>query len=125
MVAAGSVRAGDPLRLLTPVGGTGYRPCVSYGGPPSERLELERRIVGRAFDDPEYRARLLSSPREAVAEELGFELPDRLQVEVVEERTDRLTIVLPVDLSGIGHDAIWAMTGRRPERAETASRPSA
>jgi hypothetical protein len=87
---------------------------VSYGVAPAERLELERRIVERAAEDPEFRARLLSSPRAAVSEELGFELPDRLQVEVVEERTDSLTIVLPLDVSGIGHDGVWAMTGRRP-----------
>jgi hypothetical protein len=78
------------------------------------RAELQRRIVDRALADPAFRARLLETPREALAEELGVELPPDLEVVVVEERADRIAIVLPVDLSGLGPDAVWAMTGRPP-----------
>ena len=78
------------------------------------RAELQRRLVDRAQADPAFRARLLETPREALAEELGVELPSELEVVVVEERSDRIAIVLPVDLSGLGPDAVWAMTGRPP-----------
>ena len=81
---------------------------------PTERARLERRIVERARSDPEFRARLIAAPREAVGEELGLDLPESIEVEVVEERPDKLAIVLPVDLGGIAHDGIWAMTGVRP-----------
>lgn len=81
---------------------------------PNERAELERRIVRRALADPEWRLRLLARPREALADELGVELPAGLEVEVVEERPDRIVIVLPIDLTGIGPDATWAMTGVAP-----------
>ena len=80
------------------------------------RTELQRRIVDRAQADPAFRTRLLETPREALAEELGVELPSGLEVVVVEERSDRIAIVLPVDLSGLGPDAVWAMTGRPPDR---------
>ena len=80
------------------------------------RAELQRRIVDRAQADPAFRTRLLETPREALAEELGVELPSGLEVVVVEERSDRIAIVLPVDLSGLGPDAVWAMTGRPPDR---------
>jgi hypothetical protein len=76
------------------------------------RAELHRRIVDRALADAAFRARLLESPREAVADELGVELPPGLDVVVVEERPDRIAIVLPVDVGGLGPDAVWAMTGR-------------
>ena len=79
------------------------------------RAELQRRILDRAQADPAFRARLLETPREALAEELGVELPSELEVVVVEERSDRIAIVLPVDLSGLGTDAVWAMTGRPPD----------
>jgi Nitrile hydratase, alpha chain len=79
-----------------------------------ERAELEGRIVARALRDPEFRARLVANPRGAVAEELGVDLPERLEVVVVEERPDRIAIVLPVALDGLGRDAIWAMTGEPP-----------
>ncbi len=77
--------------------------------------DLRDRIVRRAASDPEFRARLFASPREALADELGAELPERLEVVVVEEGPDRIAIVLPFDLSGLGPDAVWAMTGERPE----------
>ena len=78
------------------------------------RAELRRRILDRAQADPAFRARLLETPREALAEELGVKLPSELEVVVVEERSDRIAIVLPVDLSGLGPDAVWAITGRPP-----------
>jgi hypothetical protein len=81
---------------------------------PDVRAELHRRIVDRAQADPAFRARLLESPHEALAEELGVELPAGLEVVVVEERPDLVAIVLPVDLGGLGQDAVWAMTGRPP-----------
>ena len=77
--------------------------------------DLRDRVVRRAASDPEFRARLLASPREALADELGVELPERLDVVVVEEGPDRIAIVLPFDLSGLGRDAVWAMTGEQPE----------
>jgi len=77
------------------------------------RSELHCRLVERALADPAFRARLIETPREAVAEELGVELPAGLEVVVIEERADRIAIALPVDLGGLGPDAAWAMTGRR------------
>jgi Nitrile hydratase, alpha chain len=79
------------------------------------RGELHQRLVQRALADPAFRTRLLETPREAVAEELGVELPPGLEVTVIEERPDRIAIVLPVDLSGLAPDAVWAMTGRPPD----------
>jgi hypothetical protein len=87
---------------------------MSYQGVPTGRAQIEARIVRRALDDDGFRERLLADPRAAVSEELGVTLPQRLQVDVVQERPDRLCIVLPVDLSGMGRDAVWAMTGVRP-----------
>jgi Nitrile hydratase, alpha chain len=78
------------------------------------RSELQDRLVKRALADPAFRARLLESPREAVADELGVELPSGLEVVVVEETAERIAVVLPVDLSGLGEDASWAMTGNPP-----------
>ncbi len=81
---------------------------------PTGRAELETRIVRRAQADAEFREWLLRDPRAALEDELGIALPQRLEIQVVQERPDALCIVLPVDLSGLGADAVWAMTGRRP-----------
>jgi hypothetical protein len=82
---------------------------------PTGREELERRVLERAVEDAAFRQLLLSDPHAALSDLLGAELPQRLQVQVVQETPDSLCIVLPVDLSGLGYDAVWAMIGRRPE----------
>jgi hypothetical protein len=81
---------------------------------PTGRAEIERRIVDRAQSDAEFRARLIEDPHGAVGELLGVALPESIEVVVVQERPDLMCVVLPVDLSGMGYDAVWAMLGRRP-----------
>jgi hypothetical protein len=88
---------------------------VELGPFPTGRAELEARLVRRASADPTFKAELLTQPRAALERELGFPLPERFEIVVVEERPDRLCLVLPVDLSGLGGDAVWAMTGERPQ----------
>ena len=83
--------------------------------PPDPRSELHGRIVEKALADAAFRARLVEAPREALEEELGVELPAGLEVVVIEERADRIAVVVPVDLPGLGPDAVWAMTGRPPD----------
>jgi hypothetical protein len=93
---------------------------VSLANQSTGRIAIERRLVGRAMVDAEFRERLVADPRSAVEEELGIDLPDGMQVEVVEEDPRRLCVVLPMDLSGIEAGAVWAMTGRRPGAARPA-----
>ncbi len=87
---------------------------MPYGSVPTQRLNIEERVVRRAWSDPAYKARLLADPKSALEEVLGVELPARLEVQVVQERPDMLCIVLPVDVSGIPPVTAGVMIGRRP-----------
>lgn len=78
---------------------------------PVPRAHLEGLIVRRAREDREFLAFLTHDPRAAVADTLGIPLPERLTVQVVQERTDHLCVILPVDLAGIGPMAARATTG--------------
>lgn len=80
---------------------------------PVPRARLESEIIARARSQPGFVDILLSEPRLALNVALGMELPDWLTVEVVQERSDHLCVVLPVDLSGISPVAVRAATGRR------------
>ena len=86
------------------------------------KSEIERRIIRRAHAEPEYRVRLLNNPKTALEEELGVNLPESLQVRVVEERSDLLFIVLPVDVLGIPAEAVEVMVGS--EREDSLDMPS-
>ena len=88
---------------------------MPYSHFPTQRHNLEQRIVQRAWADPEYRARLRADPKAALAEALGVELPERLRVEVVEEQPDRLCIVVPVDTSGTPYPEAQVMMGMAPK----------
>ena len=57
--------------------------------------EVERRLVQRSLEDESFRQRLLEDPRAAVEEELGTQLPESIEVRVVEETTQTSYLVLP------------------------------
>jgi nitrile hydratase alpha subunit len=59
------------------------------------RAEMERRLVQRSIEDESFRQRLLEYPRAAVEEELGTQLPESIEVRVVEERADTIYLVFP------------------------------
>ena len=59
------------------------------------RAEMERTIVQRSIEDEEFRQRLLEDPRGTVEEELGTQLPDNVEVRVVEESAETIYLVLP------------------------------
>ena len=53
------------------------------------------RLIERAQRDDDFRARLQSDPKGAIGEELGVEVPDPLNVRVIEEGADEVVLVLP------------------------------
>ena len=56
------------------------------------RAEMERSIVQRSMEDEEFRQRLLDDTKAAVEQELGTQLPEDVEVSVVEESaTDHLS----------------------------------
>lgn len=70
------------------------------------RRDLEVAIVKKAWDDSAYRERLLQNPKGVFQEELavleeGAQLPDTLEVQVLEETSNKLYLVIPRAPSGI------------------------
>ncbi|PLS69001.1 MAG: NHLP leader peptide family natural product precursor [Cyanobacteria bacterium M5B4] len=62
-----------------------------------DKKQLENQIIERVWRDEEFRQLLRSNPRKAIAEVLGMELPDRLQIQVLEEQPDTLYLVIPAN----------------------------
>ena len=59
--------------------------------------EMQAKIVGKASEDADFRARLLSDPKGAIEQELGVTIPASLSVEVHEESGETAHLVLPPD----------------------------
>ena len=59
--------------------------------------EMRMKIVGRATEDADFRARLLRDPKGAVEEELSVGIPASMSIEVHEDSGTTAHLVLPPD----------------------------
>jgi len=59
------------------------------------RGEINDLIAGFATKNPDYKRALLKDPKKVVSLQLGQELPESLQVKVVQDTADTIHIVLP------------------------------
>ena len=60
------------------------------------RAEIKRTLVQRSMEDEDFRQRLLDDPKAAVEQELGTQLPEGVEVRVVQESGQSIYLVLPV-----------------------------
>jgi hypothetical protein len=66
---------------------------ASAGG--EGRAEWRRRLINRSIEDEDFRQRLLDAPKETLEQELGIQVPESMEVRVVEESADTIYLVLP------------------------------
>ena len=57
--------------------------------------EMRMKVVNKAAEDADFRAKLLSDPKAAISEELGVTIPASMSVEVHEESTATAHLILP------------------------------
>ena len=59
--------------------------------------DMRTRILTKAAEDSDFRARLLADPKGTVEAELGVTTPDALTFHIHEETTTDLHLILPAD----------------------------
>jgi Nitrile hydratase, alpha chain len=100
--------------------------AMSQAAGGDSRAEMERRLIQRSLQDENFRQRLLDDPKAAVEQELATQLPEGVEVRVVEESAQSIYLVLPsasplgegVEISdqqlevvaGGGSDPVWGNT---------------
>ena len=60
--------------------------------------ELKARILNKAEEDGEFRARLIADPKAAISSEIGTAVPDGFDVAVHEDSATTAHLVLPPSL---------------------------
>jgi nitrile hydratase alpha subunit len=65
------------------------------------RRDIELRLIEKSFRDEAFRQQLLREPKSAVEQELGTQLPEGIQVRVVQETAETLYLVLPTASSPV------------------------
>jgi len=67
--------------------------------PAQYRREMQDPIVEKAMRNEDFKQRLVSDPKGAVAAELGQSLPGNVEVQVLQETENKVYIVLPAFVS--------------------------
>ena len=57
--------------------------------------EMREHLCTRATEDPEFRARLLTSPKSVIQQELSVEIPEAFEINVHEDGPTTAHLVLP------------------------------
>ena len=60
-----------------------------------QRKQLEERLIVKATKDETFRKNLLASPRETLETEFGINIPDAVNIKVLEEDQNSFYLVLP------------------------------
>jgi len=68
--------------------------------------ELQAQLVAKAWDDNDFKSALISDPKATIGCELGVELPRDLEIQVVEERSNKVYLVLPVRPEAVSDDEL-------------------
>ena len=77
--------------------------------------EMRMKIVGKAAEDADFRARLIGDPKAAIGQELNVTVPASLSVEVHEEDGTTAHLVLP-PASKLSEGDLQAVAGGRDDR---------
>ena len=75
------------------------------------------RIVGKAVEDPSFRAALKADPTQVVAKTLGAPLPKGMQIQVLEQSPQVTYLVLPSESGVLSDEQLDAVAGGGDEQA--------
>jgi hypothetical protein len=65
--------------------------------------DLEALLISKAMADEAFKNELISNPKAVIAREIGQELPEDLEIEVLESTQKKLYLVLPLKVGAEGN----------------------
>jgi hypothetical protein len=60
------------------------------------RNQIESKLVEKAWEDPDFKAELMSDPKGVFGREFNSTIPDSVSVQILEETPNSLYLVIPV-----------------------------
>jgi hypothetical protein len=60
--------------------------------------DLEALLISKAMADEAFKSELISNPKAVIAREIGQELPEGVEIEVLESTPKKLYLVLPLKM---------------------------
>ena len=77
--------------------------------------EMRMKVVGKAAEDADFRAKLLNDPKAAIEQELGVTIPASMSIEIHQEHDATAHLVLPPG-SKLNEGDLRAVAGGAPRR---------
>jgi hypothetical protein len=65
------------------------------------RESVEAELAGKAWRDPEFMAQLKSNPKAVIAQEYGLQIPDSVELKVIEETPNTIYLRIPPNPSDL------------------------
>lgn len=62
------------------------------------RQSIEQEIRVKSLKDPEFRQQLLENPKDAIKAAMGVNIPENLEIKVMEESANHLILTVPPEL---------------------------
>jgi hypothetical protein len=84
---------------------------------PKTRQEFESQLAIKSWQDEAFKQELISNPKAVYARELGREIPENVNIQVLEENANTLYVVIPrspanAPVSGeLSEEALEAVAG--------------
>lgn len=61
------------------------------------REQSQKKIIEKALSDKSFKKSLIDNPKKAISELLEISIPEGISIDVLEEKPNKLYLVLPVD----------------------------
>jgi len=77
----------------------------------TERAAFEHEVIERAWKDESFKADLMNDPISTLSSEYGANLPDGIEIEVLEETSNKAYLVLPVNPNELSESELDMVAG--------------
>lgn len=61
----------------------------------NQRFEIESKIIQQVWSNENFKQELIKNPKTVLAKEFGQEIPEEIEVEVLQETNNKVYLVLP------------------------------
>lgn len=76
-----------------------------------------QKIIIKALRDPEFKKRLIQSPKATLEKELKLQLPKDLEIQVLEEKENTVYLIIPfLDSDNVTEDELSSLSAGGPGR---------
>jgi len=75
------------------------------------RQEFEKDVILRARADPAFKQQLLADPKAAIRAAYGVDMPQEVELQVLQETPSKFYLVLPFELEELTDEQLAAVAG--------------